>query len=483
MSPTLPTSSATWTQRTRRSISPTATTISSARTTLPSSPPQIQKVCRAQEHPAPAKQQQAEFLQRSDLQATGNRWQIMRRDWGNFGQRICCNNRFLVHSRKVREIKTQTLCIRSKIERISKKSLNGKLTRPFEERWWLSKNCVKLRLKLRQARGQSRIWILSDFEYTKQVDGQIRLREKRLVCMENWNWEIGSSKKIMQGIAKKLKNWEANRARQARRWWIIFATREGIPQPWVKWWLRFGNCRTKWIPCPMQENFTILNEGAALERPTFPIELLLFYVPEPCRCAILDCRVIHWKVRVLEETFFERPSAQEGLSSTILNNSKNFGILSGIEAWYYRIYKEERKRWKENRWTRLFKCLTSKVEVECWIILVELILTVVWWIIREFLLRIGILEIFLTLWNFKAGKSTSELRFVHEQPILRSPCSGSKKLRLPNDELVRHRDRLQGSTIFLTSICLMRWLRQPWRSFSKRRHISENSKCRRAASS
>ena len=79
--------------------------------------------------------------------------------------------------------------------------------------------------------------------------------------------------------------------------------KRGILQPWVKWWLRFGNCRTKWIPCPMQENFTIVNQGAALERPTFLIKLLRFRVPEPCCAAILDCRVIHWMVRVLQETF------------------------------------------------------------------------------------------------------------------------------------------------------------------------------------
>ena len=28
---------------------------------------------------------------------------------------------------------------------------------------------------------------LSDFNYTKQVDGQISLRETRSVCLENWN--------------------------------------------------------------------------------------------------------------------------------------------------------------------------------------------------------------------------------------------------------------------------------------------------------
>ena len=53
----------------------------------------------------------------------------------------------------------------------------------------------------------------------------------------------------------------------------------------------------------MQDNFTILNQGAALERPTFPLNALQFRVPELCHAAILDCREIHRMVRVLQETF------------------------------------------------------------------------------------------------------------------------------------------------------------------------------------
>ena len=37
--------------------------------------------------------------------------------------------------------------------------------------------------------------------------------------------------------------------------------------------------------------------------------------------------------------------------------------------------------------------------------------------------------IFLSLWNFKAGKSTSRMRYAREQRIPRSLCTGSKKLR------------------------------------------------------
>ena len=63
---------------------------------------------------------------------------------------------------------------------------------------------------------------LNDFSYIKQVDEQIMLREIKLACMEKWNWEMGSSKKIMQEIPKKIEELrricceETDRARQAR---------------------------------------------------------------------------------------------------------------------------------------------------------------------------------------------------------------------------------------------------------------------------
>ena len=53
----------------------------------------------------------------------------------------------------------------------------------------------------------------------------------------------------------------------------------------------------------MQENFTILRQRAALELPTFPVNLLLFRFPGPYLAAILDCRTIHGILWVLHETF------------------------------------------------------------------------------------------------------------------------------------------------------------------------------------
>ena len=102
MRPSSPTSSATWTQCTRRSISPTATTISSARTTLISTT-------------------DPEGLQHSGAPSS------------------------------------------SKQTAASRVPFNVRTFKPLEN------------------------LNLSDVNYTKQVHGQIRLRETRLVCMENWN--------------------------------------------------------------------------------------------------------------------------------------------------------------------------------------------------------------------------------------------------------------------------------------------------------
>ena len=82
----------------------------------------------------------------------------------------------------------------------------------------------------------------------------------------------------------------------------------------------------------------------------------------------------------------------------------------------------EKERWKENRLNHL----TSKVELKCWIILVELFLR--WCDRLSEHSHYGMVS-WKNSWLYgisKAGKSTSELRFVYELPILWSPCSGQR---------------------------------------------------------
>ena len=151
------------------------------------------------------------------------------------------------------------------------------------------------------------------------------------------------------------------------------------------------------------EIFTILNQVAALERPTFPVKP---YFSEAKNLSALRFWSAAWCTELYgyHRKRFQPPSAQEGLSSAILNKFKEYGIIfSGMEALDHRNCKEERVKWKENRGMRRFFYTVSKIEVVCWIKVVEL------WELR---LRKCILENFLTPWNFDAGNSSSELRFV-----------------------------------------------------------------------
>ena len=105
----------------------------------------------------------AEFLQCSEfVQASGNRWQVMclvdqasRKLW-RFRTETLLQQRFLVHSRKGREIDNRCAFVERQ-SKSSKKFLNGKLTRPSEEKQWLSENCMTLRLRLRREIGKREI--------------------------------------------------------------------------------------------------------------------------------------------------------------------------------------------------------------------------------------------------------------------------------------------------------------------------------------
>ena len=69
-----------------------------------------------------------------------------------------------------------------------------------------------------------------------------------------------------------------------------------------------------------REFFTILKQLGALERPTFPVNPLLFRVPGPSLAASLDCCTIHGILWVLQDTFLNDHLLEEDgllLSSTI----------------------------------------------------------------------------------------------------------------------------------------------------------------------
>ena len=180
---------------------------------------------------------------------------------------------------------------------------------------------------------------------------------------------------------------------------------------------------------------------------------------------------------------FERPPAQEGQSSTIFPQFKKIGIfISRYGAWHQTQHGEI---WKGNQWVRRFNHHTSNVEVEFWTIRVEFILTWVWWIIREFPLRNGILDKFLTLWNFKVGSLTSGLKFVCKQPNIKSLCCGVKKFEVAKsiDELVTSRS-ITGRHNFpdfdIVDAMIASALKK---HINTQSDLPKKSKCRRATSS
>ena len=362
--------------------------------------------------------------------------------------------------------------------KISTKSLSGKLNWPSEEREWLSKKCMKLRQKWRP-----NIWekknsdvafheINQEFESQRQQPQQANQwadqaqREKislcrdfeilNRLCREN---RAKDSPKI--GELRTICCEETDRAGQARiDEWCMHQERN--PTTVSQFLAQIHDLQNK-----MRDNFAILNERAVLERPTFPSQPST--IPSP-RTAPRCVSGLPRETRNFTDTsgnICERPPAQEGRSSTFFNNSRIWHHrLRDWDLILQEVQGNKRVRWDENRGIRQYLCHASKVEVEYWIIMVEFILTVVWLITRDVQTQKCIWDFLWTPWNFKAGKSSSRMKFVRLQQIFISQCNGSKKLRWQSQLTnLWHRDWLWVEEFSPTAKCLMRWLRMHWEDF------------------
>ena len=164
----------------------------------------------------------------------------------------------------------------------------------------------------------------------------------------------------MQQIAKKLKNCEEFFAKKLteqdkRKLMNFLCIKRGVPHRESSDGSDSGITKQSKIPCHhARENFTILSQGAALERPTFLIKFLRFWVPGPCHAVILDSREIHRIVQVLWETFLN----DHLLKKDYLLQSST--IHSEIETWYYRYIKT--KWWIEKRLVEYIDSSTSLPE-------------------------------------------------------------------------------------------------------------------------
>ena len=93
---------------------------------------------------------------------------------------------------------------------------------------------------------------------------------------------------------------------------------------WVDSGLKFRIYRTERSLWPMHDNFTILKQRADLERPTFPINPWLF----GSRAAILDCRTIHGNGMGISGNVFESQPAREGPPWALFEQSRKLASSS-----------------------------------------------------------------------------------------------------------------------------------------------------------
>ena len=209
-----------------------------------------------------------------------------------------------------------------------------------------------------------------------------------------------------------------------------------------------------------------------------------FRVPGPCRAAILDCRTIHGILRVLEETFLNDYLLEKDKTSTLFNNSKNLTTSSQeLRPDKTETAKKQRVKWYESRRTRRYLYHASKVEVDCSTILVELILTVVWLIIRYFQCRNCIWANFLTV-KFQSWKVNFKTEVCSKSADLHLTMLWIKEVEIAKsiDDLLTsqsttgRRDFSDYDMLDEMSVCIEK---TSWQACS----LPQKSKCRRAACS
>ena len=154
--------------------------------------------------------------------------------------------------------------------------------------------------------------------------------------MENWNWEADSSKRSMQGIAKKLKNWEEFFAKKL----------SNLDKQEIKNWL----CNNRWILrlCvshvvaqirDLQNKVNSLSDAREFYDPESGSSSGATHAPDQTSTILSSRTLLRCDSGLPQNTqncagimgnVFERPPAQVGLSSIIFHNSKNLASSSQV---------------------------------------------------------------------------------------------------------------------------------------------------------
>ena len=188
------------------------TASTSSTTTLPpqSQPPKTPMVFSSQRQPAAAPSKHHSSVVNPWLSADM---------WSSTRKLVRCNESIAsvggTLSRKKKETEIWKECKLCPKGEISMSILNRKLNWLFKENAELRKDYVRLRQKWTWEIENEEMLIypsmkpiensnLKDWSCIRRINGQIRLREKRLIYVENWKWETESSKKVAQKNCQEI---------------------------------------------------------------------------------------------------------------------------------------------------------------------------------------------------------------------------------------------------------------------------------------
>ena len=153
----------------------------------------------------------------------------------------------------------------------------------------------------------------------------------------------------------------------------------------------------------LRKNLIILKLRAALDFPTFPVNLWVFRVQEVWYATTLVCILLHGIHRVQQDTFLKDLFAPDGPSSALFGTLKNVASASCEEE-----FRNELVYWKEN--TRIVRyrhhVLPRSVRLGIFLLMQnEFILKILWLSCRGFRFRNCISENSLTLRAFQCWKT------------------------------------------------------------------------------
>ena len=350
--------------------------------------------------------------------------------WCECGLRVCCSNCFQFIVKKEKRDRDQNVVLSLRDSEQSPENLwtESWLGRPKRENG-SAKTVCKLRLKLRQEIGKREILTSLFYEINQEFESQrfqqhqaSRWADQAQRDEISLYGDLEMRKRLFQKdhardcqeIEEEIVAKNRTRARQARIDELSMHQQRNPTTVWVSWWLRFGNYRTKWIPCQTHREF--YDPGVREQLWSDPRSRSNLYYCESQNLAALRFWIAAWYTKWYgynRKRFWTTTCSRR----TILHNLqqfKEFGILlSGIDTWYNRNSKEKRVKRKENRWTRQF--LHSHFQSRSGMLNNTGGTSFSQWydgLHRESLFRSWILGKFLTPWNFEAGKSTLEMRFV-----------------------------------------------------------------------